>query len=60
MHINVAKRRNRPRGEPRGKRINMEFSPDVYEKVREMAEKEGLSMTRLINDILREWKNPEV
>lgn len=53
------KHRNRPRGRPRGTRITMEFSPDIYDIIRKTADEEEVSMTRLVNEIIREWAETE-
>ena len=35
-------------------RINMAFDPDVYEFIRDAAEMDGITMTRVVNEAVRE------
>lgn len=35
-------------------RINMAFDPDVYEHIRERSEEENMTMTRFVNEEIRE------
>ena len=40
-------------------RINMAFDPDVYKYIREEADKENVTMTRIVNEAIREQMNAE-
>ena len=43
----------------RAPRINMAFDPDVYHHIREQAEAENTTMTRYVNEMIRESMRQE-
>ena len=40
-------------------RINMAFDPDVYQHIREKAAEENVTMTRIVNEAIRDQMNTE-
>lgn len=40
-------------------RINMAFDPDVYQYIRQEAGRENVTMTRIVNEAIREQMNSE-
>ena len=40
-------------------RINMAFDPDIYHYIREKAESENVTMTRIVNEAIRNQLNAE-
>ena len=43
----------------RAPRINMAFDPDVHTFIREQAQQKGETMTRVVNEVLREKMEEE-
>ena len=60
MTEGTERRRYRPRQNTQGvkgarlPRINMAFDPDVYGFIREAAGRENMTMTRLVNETIRD------